>query len=130
MPAERAVFDTRFFIEHYYSGDRRVLQKTKQEIRRARKRFVSAVVLHEVFWLTLGCEGKETAVLRADLLEKDFRVVDVDAEIARVSAELRHKYGMCLADSVIAATALILKAPCLSDDPHLKSVKEIKTRWI
>jgi predicted nucleic acid-binding protein len=91
---------------------------------------VSAVVLHEVFWLTLGCEGKETAVLRADLLEKDFRIVDVDAEIARISAELRHKYRMRLADSVIAATALVLKAQCLSDDPHLKKIKEIKTRWI
>ena len=68
--------------------------------------------------------------MRADLLEKDFRVVDVDAEVARVSAELRHKYKMRLADSIIAATALVLKAICLSDDPHLKGVKEIKTRWI
>lgn len=126
----RAVFDTRFFVEHYYSGDKAVLSKTKAEIRRVRKRFVSAVVLHEVYWLTLGCEGRDTAVLRADLLEKDFRVVDVDAEVARVSAELRHKYKMHLADSIIAATALVLKAICLSDDPHMKDVKEIKTRWI
>jgi len=130
MPADRLVFDTRFFIEHYYSGDRRVLERTRTEIRRSRRRFVSAIVLHEIFWLTLGCEGKETAVLRADLLEKDFRIVDVDAEIARISAELRHKYRMRLADSVIAATALVLKAQCLSDDPHLKKIKEIRTRWI
>ena len=63
-------------------------------------------------------------------MEKDFRVVNVDAEIARVSAELRHKYRMRLADSVIAATALVLKAACVSDDPHLRNVKEIKTKWI
>jgi predicted nucleic acid-binding protein len=126
----KVVFDTRFFIEHYYSGDKRVLRRTKDEIRRNRGRFVSSIVLHEVYWLTLGFEGRETAVLRADLLEKDFRVVDVDAEVARVSAELRHKYKMRLADSVIAATALVLKAVCLSDDPHLENVKEIKTRWI
>lgn len=129
MPA-RVVFDTRFFIEHYYSGDARVLRKTKEEIRRNRGRCVSSVVLHEVYWLTLGCEGRETAVLRADLLEKDFRVVDVDAEIARVSAELRHKYKMRLADSIIAATAMVLKAPCVSDDPRIKDVKEIRTKWI
>jgi predicted nucleic acid-binding protein len=126
----RVVFDTQFFIEHYYSGDQKILRRTKEEIRRNRGRFVSSVVLHEVYFLTLGAEGRETAVLRADLLEKDFRVVDVDAEIARVSAELRHKYRMRLADSVIAATALILKAVCVSDDPHLESVKEIKTKWI
>jgi len=63
-------------------------------------------------------------------LEKDFRVVDVDAEIARVSAELRHKHKMRLADSIVAATALVLKASCFSDDPHIRGVKEIKTRWI
>ena len=126
----RVVFDTRFFIEHYYSGDQRVLRKTKDEIRRNRSKFVSSIALHEVYWLTLGCEGRETAVLRADLLEKDFRVVDVNAEVARASAELRHKYRMRLADSVIAATALVLKAVCLSDDPHIADVKEIKTKWI
>jgi predicted nucleic acid-binding protein len=126
----KVVFDTRFFIEHYYSGDKKVLRRTKDEIRRNRGGFVSSIVLHEVYWLTLGFEGRETAVLRADLLEKDFRVVDVDAEVARVSAELRHKYKMRLADSVIAATAFVLKAVCLSDDPHIRDVKEIKTRWI
>jgi len=124
------IFDTRFFIEHYYSDDQRVLRRTKDEIRRNRRRFISSIVFHEIYWLTLGCEGHETAVLRADLLEKDFKVVNVDAEIARVSAELRHKYKLRLADSIIAATALVLKATCLSDDPHLETVREIKTKWI
>jgi predicted nucleic acid-binding protein len=126
----RVVFDTRFFIEHYYSDDQRVLRRTKDEIRFNHSRFVSSIVLHEIYWLTLGAEGRETAVLRADLLEKDFKVVDVNAEVARVSAELRHKYGMRLADNVIAATALVLKAVCLSDDPHIRDVREIKTKWI
>lgn len=126
----KVIFDTRFFIEHYYSDDQRVLRKTKDEIRRNRGRFISSIVIHEVYWLTLGCEGHETAVLRTDLLEKDFKVVNVDAEIARVSAELRHKYKLRLADSIIAATALVLKATCLSDDPHLETIREIKTKWI
>jgi len=126
----KVIFDTRFFIEHYYSDDQRVLRKTKDEIRRNRGRFISSIVVHEIYWLTLGCEGHETAVLRADLLEKDFKVVNVDAEIARVSAELRHKYKLRLADSIIAATALVLKATCLSDDPHLETIREIKTKWI
>jgi predicted nucleic acid-binding protein len=126
----KVIFDTRFFIEHYYSGDQRILRKTKDEIRRNRGRFISSIVIHEIYWLTLGCEGHETAVLRADLLEKDFKVVNIDAEIARVSAELRRKYKLRLADSIIAATALVLKATCLSDDPHLESVREIRTKWI
>jgi len=127
----RTVFDTRFFIEHYYSGDKKVLQKTKEELRRrTRERYISAIVVHEVFWLTLQYEKLEDAVLRTDLLEKDFKVVKVDAPIAKSSAELRHKYGISMADSIIAATALSLKATCLSDDPHFRAIKEMKTQWI
>lgn len=127
----RTVFDTRFFIEHYYSSDVKVLHRTKEELkRRAKERYISALVIHEVFWLTLEREKPEVAVLRTDLLEKDFKVVKVDAQIAKSSAELRHKYKISMADSVIAATALLLKAMCLSDDPHLETVREIKTKWI
>jgi predicted nucleic acid-binding protein len=126
----RTVYDTRFFMEHYYSQNEAILKKTKEAIRKAEERFISAIVIHEVYQLTLKQEGRETAVLRTALLEKDFKVVKIDAEIAKSSAELRHKYKISMADSIVAATALSLKATCLSDDPHFKSVKEIKTTWI
>ena len=126
----KTVYDTRFFLEHYYSREASMLRKTKEAIRKAKERFISAIVIHEVYWLTLKQEGEETASLRATLLEKDFKVVKVDAEIAKSSAKLRHKYKMNLAESIIAATALMLKATCLSDDPHFKTVNEIKTAWI
>ncbi|MBX5326912.1 MAG: PIN domain-containing protein [Candidatus Bathyarchaeia archaeon] len=126
----KAVYDTRFFIEHYYAKDEKILQKTKEELRKTKQRYISAIVLHEIYQLTLGKEGRETAVLRTTLLEKDFRIVDVDAEIAKRSAELRHKYRTSMADSIIAATSLSLNAICFSDDPHLKGIKEIKTKWI
>jgi predicted nucleic acid-binding protein len=80
--------------------------------------------------LTLKSEGRETAILRTSLIEKDFKMIKVDAEIAKASAELRHKYRLSMADSIIAATAQQLKATCLTDDPHFKTIKEIKTRWI
>lgn len=126
----RTVYDTRFFVEHFYSHDAATLKKTKAAIRKAEARFISAIVIHEFYQLTLQREGRETALLRATLLEKDFTVVTVDAEIAKSAAELRHKYKMSMADSIIAATALLLKAICLSDDPHFKAVKEIKTEWV
>ncbi|MFB3889937.1 MAG: PIN domain-containing protein [Candidatus Bathyarchaeia archaeon] len=126
----KTLYDTRFFLEHYYSRETAILRRTREAIRRAKERFISAIVIHEVYWLTLTQEGKETAAMRATLLEKDFKVVKVDAQIARDSAELRHKYRMNLAESIIAATAQTLKATCLSDDPHFKTVDEIKTAWI
>ena len=126
----KTVYDTRFFLEHYYSREASMLRKTKEAIRKAKERFISAIVIHEVYWLTLKQEGEETASIRASLLEKDFKVVKVDTEIAKSSAKLRHKYKMNMAESIIAATALMLKATCLSDDPHFKTVNEIKTTWI
>ena len=127
----KAVFDTRFFIEHYYAQDEATLQKTKEELRQTTKqKYISTIVIHEIYQLTLQKEGRETAKLRTNLLEKDFKTINVDPKIAKTSAEIRHKYKTSMADSIIAATALALKATCLTDDPHLKNIKEIKTKWL
>jgi predicted nucleic acid-binding protein len=126
----KAVFDTRFFIEHYYSQNQATLQKTKEELRQTKERYISTIVIHEIYQLTLQKEGRETAKLRTNLLEKDFKTINVDPKIAKTSAELRHKYKTSMADSIIAATALTLKATCLTDDPHIKTIKEIKTKWL
>ncbi|MGD6852550.1 MAG: PIN domain-containing protein [Candidatus Bathyarchaeia archaeon] len=126
----RAVFDTRFFMAGYYSTNEVQSKKLIEKARSTKERFVSAIVLHEVYQVTLRKNGRETAKLRTALVEQDFEVIDVTAEIAKSSAELRSKYNMSMADSIIAATAYSLKATCLSDDPHFKAVKEIKTDWI
>jgi len=126
----RAVFDTRFFWAGYYSPKESQTKQLVEKVRSAKERFISSIVLHEVYQLTLQKDGRETAKLRTTLLEQDYEVIDVTAEIAKTSAELRLKYNMSMADSIIAATALALKATCVSDDPHFKAVKEIKTDWI
>ncbi|MBT0158422.1 type II toxin-antitoxin system VapC family toxin [Candidatus Bathyarchaeota archaeon A05DMB-2] len=126
----KAVYDTRFFIEYFYSQDAAVLRKAKEVIQKAGQGFISAIVIHEVYQLVLKKEGRETAILRTTILEKDFKIVDVNSEIAKSSAELRNKHKMSLADSIIAATAMSIKATCLTDDPHFKAVSEIKTAWI
>ena len=125
----RAVYDTRFFATAYYSKDEKLAQRIREEKRRPEK-FISTVVIHEVYRLTLAREGRETAVLRTALLKQDFKMVPVTAEIAEVSAELRHRHKLSMGDSMIAATASSLKALCISDDPHFKRIKEIKTTWI
>jgi predicted nucleic acid-binding protein len=125
----RAVYDTRFFAAAYYSKDEKLAQRIREEKTRSEK-FISTVVIHEVYRLTLQCEGRETAVLRVALLKQDFKVVPVTSEIAEASAELRQKYDLSMGDSMIAATALSLKALCVSDDQHIKCIKEIKTTWI
>jgi predicted nucleic acid-binding protein len=124
-----ATYDSRFFVEFFYSKNETVHRKLEEEKKRKEK-YVSAIVIHEVYKLSLAREGRETARLRASLMKKDFKVVPVDDQIAQISAELRQKYGLSMGDSMIAATASILKAVCISDDPHFKQIKEIETKWI
>jgi predicted nucleic acid-binding protein len=126
----KTVYDTRFFMEHYYSANGETIRKTREELRKTKERYISAIVIHEVYRLTLEREGREVAKLRKELLEKDFKVVDVNPEIATTSAEIRHKYNIPLADSVIAATSVALDAKCFTDDSHLKEITELKTMWI
>ena len=125
----KAVYDSRFFVEFFYSKDENLRRKIKEE-KSCKEKYVSTVVIHEVYKLSLVREGRETALLRVTLMKKDFQVVPVDDQIAQISAELRRKYDLSIGDSMIAATASILKAVCISDDPHFQQVKEIKTTWI
>lgn len=125
----KTVYDTRFFVELYYSKETEKLNKIKAEKNR-REKCVSTISIHEIYNLTLKREGRQTAQLRATLLEKDFKTRPVTAEIARASAELRHKYNISMVDSIIAATAQSLQATVISDNPHFQKIKEITTRWI
>lgn len=124
----KAVYDTRFFVESYYSKDK--IQLAKIRTHKARKRYISSIVIHEIYHLAIAREGREVAKLKVINLLKEFDVVTVDDQIAQISADLRHKYQLSMGDSIIAATAYMLKAVCISDDPHFKQINEIQTEWI
>lgn len=124
------IYDTRFFFEHYYSDDVTVLERTRSHLRARETKYISAVTIHEVYKLSLEKEGKEVAITRSNLLEKDCEVIPVEAAVARKSAELRSKYRIPMADSMVAASAELFRLKCVSDDPHLGQVKEIEVRWI
>jgi predicted nucleic acid-binding protein len=125
----KAVYDTRFFSQLYYSKDEPLLKKIKAEKARKEK-YVSAVVVHEIYSLAIAREGPEIAKLKVAFLKQDFKILPVDSQITELSAELRQKYKLSMGDSMIAATALSLNAVCFSDDPHFSQIKEIKTVWL
>lgn len=125
----KAVYDSRFFVEFYYSKNQDIKQKIAQK-KGFLDKYVSAIVVHEVYNLTLSREGHEVAKLRAASIKEEFKVIPVDDQIAQLSAELRHKYNLAMGNSMIAATAATLKAVCISDDPHFKQIKEIETAWM
>jgi predicted nucleic acid-binding protein len=125
----KRVYDTRFLAEAVYSKDPS-FQKRAEAEKGNRERYISTVAMHELYRLTLTREGRETAKLRLVLLKQTFKVIPVDEQVAELSAELRQKYQLSMGDSMIAATAKVLDAVCISDDPHFKQIKEIRTTWV
>jgi predicted nucleic acid-binding protein len=125
----REVYDTRFFMEYFYTTEEKLLTKMRESLRRTIDRHISAITLHEVYNLTLAKEGRKTAESRCEILKRDFKVTKVDADLAIQSAELRHKYRIPMADSIIAATACKLRAPVVTDDEHFKLVGEARVKW-
>jgi predicted nucleic acid-binding protein len=123
------VYDTRFIVEYLYSKNTDFKKRAEAE-KSNREKYISAVTVHELYRITLSREGRETAKLRISIVKKAFKVIPVDEQIAQSSAELRQKYQLSMGDSMIAATAAMLNAVCISDDPHFKQIKEIHTTWI
>lgn len=128
MP-ERNLYDTRFFVEYFYSDDVRFLGRLKEDLVAVRERMVSTLTIHEIYRINLEREGREVATMRSETIRRDFSVVDVDYETAVRSAELRSRHRIPMADSVIAATAQIHHCPLVSDDPHFQQIQNLKTRW-
>ncbi|MGA3060608.1 MAG: PIN domain-containing protein [Candidatus Bathyarchaeia archaeon] len=107
----KAVYDTMFFADSYYSQDKLLLERIKAQ--KARKRYISAVVIHEVCNLAISREGRETAKVKVANLREEFELVPVDDQIAQISGELRHKYHLSMGDSMIAA-----HSPCTQGSLH------------
>ena len=126
---EKRLYDTRFFVEYFYSDDTELLRKLKEELRSVKERMVSALTVHEIHRINLKREGKDVAALRSKTIRGDFKVLDVDYETAVKSAELRSIHQIPMTDSVIAATAQIHDCPLFSDDKHFKEIKNLKTKW-
>lgn len=128
MP-ERSIYDTRFFVEYFYSSDSGFLKRLKEDLRSVRDREVSVVTIHEIYRIDLEREGREVANLRSETIRRDFDIADMCYEAAIRSAELMSRYRIPMADSVIAATALIHGCPVVSDDPHFQGIEGLRTRW-
>jgi toxin FitB len=128
MP-DRHLYDTRFFAESFYTSDQQLAKKLREEFRLTAERLVSSLTIHEIHRLVLKTDGKDVANMRSNTIRRDFQVIDVNYQIAVKSAELRNNRTMPMADSVIAATALIEGCTLFTDDTHFKNIENLKTIW-
>lgn len=125
-----ASFDTRFLIELFYTTGTDAKEKVRTVLLGSKPNYLSTAALSEIYKLTLEGEGKDVAELRASSLERDFKLVSIDKEIAIQAAIIKHKHGIPFADSLIASTARILKIPCYTDDPHFRGIEGVTLKWI
>ncbi len=132
----RAVFETRFFIHFFSSPDQRIHRLLLELMRKYDGKLVSAITLFEVYKLSLEREGRETAETRISRMRHEFNMVPVDDMIAVSGAQLKHATKLQrgedipMADSLIAATAVVHRAVCITDSPHLDKIPRLKRRWI
>lgn len=126
----RVMYDTRFIAAIYYPKDEEEARKIRSELTSTLSRYISSVTIYEICKLSLETEGRQTADLRAELLKQDFTVVNVDWAIAKEAALVWKKYQVPMADAIIAATAIRMKAPCVTNDEHFHKMKELKSRWV
>jgi predicted nucleic acid-binding protein len=124
------LYDTRFFLAAY-AGERGPRLQVKSELQTRKRRYVSAITIHEVYRISLEGEGRDVAKIRKASIERDFEIIDVDSDIAAESAEIKVSQGrdFPIADAIISATAKLRKLVCFTDDSHIKSIATLKTRW-
>lgn len=127
--------DTRFFLTHFLADTEDLRKRTSKkmsELQRAMA-IVPTIVLHEVYKFQFENIGMDEAELRLDTIMKSgFTLVDLDPKIAVTSARLRCRHKeLPTADAIVAATAIETKSGrVVSDDPHFREIKTIKTEWI
>lgn len=127
MTGRARVYDTRYFWAIFTETNPETIKKLRELYSLPRERYVSTVSLYEVYKLSISKEGRDTADLRCSMIKRTMRVIDVSAEIAEEAAGISHQSGKPMADALIIATAKVLRAECVTDDPHFT---EVKTRWI
>jgi predicted nucleic acid-binding protein len=133
----KAVIDTRFFIDSLITQDEQFKKWSKGILQtlqtKANLGIVPSIVIHEFYKFQLENLGREVAELRvSSLLKLDLEIVDFNVPIAIEAAKLQCKYGVLpTADAIIAATAILMSSDyVITDDKHIKQIKETKTKWI
>jgi predicted nucleic acid-binding protein len=133
----KAVLDTRFFITSFASQDPQFNKWAKTTLNtllaKTNTGIVPTIVIHELYKIQLQRLGKEVAELRLNtVLKSGLNIADLDSTIGIEAAKLRCRYAeLPTADAIIAATAIKTGADyVLTDDDHIKQIKETKTKWL
>lgn len=132
----KAVIDTRFLLVHFISENEQTRKWTKTTLQTLQKEpnlgIIPTIVIHEFYKFEFENFGKNVADIRLNaILKSRLETANIDPTTAVTAAKLRCKYAdLPTADAIIAATAIETSSEyVLTDDKHIKQIKETKTRW-
>jgi len=133
----KAVMDTRFLLLLFLASDDHTKKWTKITLGKLQQSgnvgIVPSISIHEFYKFALEKWGKDAADLRVNyILQSKLSALNLDPAIAIEAAKLRCRYAeLPTADAIIAATAIKTSSEfVLTDDKHIKQIKETKTRWL
>ena len=121
------LFDSRYFWAVFTSKNPEFLNKLRTIFDGSKYAYASSISLYEVYKLTISQEDRTVADLRVDSIKKEFKIIDVDPDIAEEAARISHRVKVPMVDALIMATARKLRVPCATDDPHFTEVKRV---WV
>lgn len=122
MTDERLLADTNALI-HQLSGDARIGTLLK-----GKKVHISFVTQIELLSWS-GYTVQERSVVAGQINE--FVILDASEAIKMLAIDLRIRHKLKLADALIAATAIHLNIPLVTQDQHFNRVKdEVAIYWV
>jgi len=68
------IHDTRFLLAAY-AKEPNLAHRIQSELRARKRRFVSAITIHEIYRITLEEESREVAKIRKRAIERDFGII-------------------------------------------------------
>jgi len=126
----RIVLDTKpliklFAAEEGWEAVREILSKVEAGDMEAA---ISVVTLTEVYYKYLRDGRGDLAKARTDQLRYALYLekIPMDEEVAVKAGDFKGKYGVPIADAIVAATAYLKGAEVIGDDPDFARMPEIK----
>ena len=131
----KEVLDTRFILEHYYSPDSAVRQKTTKKLKELIQRkegLLPTISISETVKTVCEKVGRQEAEnCYLSIVISGLIIQELNAKIAKHAGLLKCQYkNLPIGDCIIASTAIINQAKIISDDPHFDIIKETKRSWI
>ncbi len=131
----KEVLDSKFLIVFAFADDEPTRSRARSKLsalRRERRGVLPCVVLAEVTKAICQKAGiREARAYFRALEHAGLEVVPLDSALAHEAGLIQCAHRtLPMADCIIAATALRVRGPIVTDDPHFSGIEGVRTVWI